>query len=82
MIQFEIMPQPPLKRAANNPWPEWPKIYKMDYGQEEAAAIQGADPRHYLVQTKRFIKDEAGNLSGLEIVEIEWAGAALWLGAA
>jgi len=73
VIQLEIMPQPPLKRAANNPWPEWPKIYKMDYGQEEAAAIQGADPRHYLVQTKRFIKDEAGNLSGLEIVEIEWA---------
>jgi glutamate synthase (NADPH/NADH) small chain len=44
----------------------------MDYGQEEAAAVQGRDPRHYLVQTKRFIKDEAGNLSGLEICEIEW----------
>jgi glutamate synthase (NADPH/NADH) small chain len=73
VIQLEIMPQPPLKRAANNPWPEWPKIYKMDYGQEEAAAIQGRDPRHYLVQTKRFIKDEAGKLTGLEIVEIEWA---------
>ena len=73
VIQLEIMPQPPLKRAANNPWPEWPKVYKMDYGQEEAAAIQGRDPRHYLVQTKRFIKDEAGKLTGLEIVEIEWA---------
>jgi len=73
VIQLEIMPQPPEKRAANNPWPEWPKVYKMDYGQEEAAAIQGRDPRHYLVQTKRFIKDAAGNLSGLEIVEIEWA---------
>lgn len=73
VIQLEIMPQPPEKRAANNPWPEWPKIYKMDYGQEEAAAIQGRDPRHYLVQTKRFIKDAAGNLTGLEIVNIEWA---------
>ncbi len=73
VIQLEIMPQPPLKRAANNPWPEWPKVYKMDYGQEEAAAIQGRDPRHYLVQTKRFIKDDAGKLTGLEIVEIEWA---------
>lgn len=73
VIQLEIMPQPPLKRAANNPWPEWPKVYKMDYGQEEAAAIQGSDPRHYLVQTKRFIKDDAGKLTGLEIVEIEWA---------
>jgi glutamate synthase (NADPH/NADH) small chain len=73
VIQLEIMPQPPLKRAANNPWPEWPKVYKMDYGQEEAAAIQGKDPRAYLVQTKRFIKDETGKLTGLEIVEIEWA---------
>jgi glutamate synthase (NADPH/NADH) small chain len=72
VIQLEIMPQPPEKRAANNPWPEWPKVYKMDYGQEEAAAVQGQDPRQYLVQTKRFIKDEAGNLTGLEICDIEW----------
>ena len=72
VVQLEIMPQPPLSRAANNPWPEWPKVYKMDYGQEEAAAVQGGDPRQYLVQTKRFIKDDAGNLAGLEIVNIEW----------
>ncbi len=73
VIQLEIMPQPPDKRAANNPWPEWAKVYKMDYGQEEAAAIQGGDPRQYLVQTKRFLQDESGNLTGLEIVHIEWA---------
>jgi len=73
VIQLEIMPQPPDKRAANNPWPEWAKVYKMDYGQEEAAAIQGGDPRQYLVQTKRFLQDTAGNLTGLEIVHIEWA---------
>ena len=73
VVQLEIMPQPPMERAENNPWPEWPKVYKMDYGQEEAAAVQGQDPRSYLVQTKRFIKDDAGNLSGLEICEIEWA---------
>jgi len=72
VIQLEIMPKPPMERAANNPWPEWPKVYKMDYGQEEAAAVQGQDPRQYLVQTKRFLKDEAGNLSGLEICDIEW----------
>ncbi|MEO0017535.1 MAG: hypothetical protein RLZZ522_818, partial [Verrucomicrobiota bacterium] len=60
------------ERAADNPWPEWPKVYKMDYGQEEAAAVQGADPRQYLIQTKRFLKDAAGNLTGLEICEIEW----------
>ena len=72
VIQLEIMPMPPMERAANNPWPEWPKVYKMDYGQEEAAALQGADPRQYLVNTKRFLKDEAGNLTGLEICNIEW----------
>lgn len=72
VIQLEILPQPPKERAANNPWPEWPKVYKLDYGQEEAAAVQGRDPRHYLVQTKRFLKDAAGNLSGLEICEIQW----------
>ena len=72
VIQLEIMPQPPLQRAADNPWPEWPKVYQMDYGQEEAAAVQGRDPRHYLVQTKRFLKDGAGNLTGLEICDIEW----------
>jgi glutamate synthase (NADPH/NADH) small chain len=72
VVQLEILSQPPLQRAADNPWPEWPKIYKMDYGQEEAAALQGADPRSYLVQTKRFLKDEQANLTGLEIVNIEW----------
>lgn len=72
VVQLEIMPMPPMERAADNPWPEWPKVYKMDYGQEEATAVQGGDPRQYLVQTKQFIKDDAGNLSGLEICEIEW----------
>ena len=72
VIQLEIMPKPPMERAANNPWPEWPKVYKMDYGQEEAAAVQGDDPRQYLVNTKRFIKDAEGNLTGLEICNIEW----------
>lgn len=72
VIQLEILPQPPMERAANNPWPEWPKVYKMDYGQEEAAQVQGADPRSYLVQTRRFIKDAKGNLEGLEIYQIKW----------
>ena len=72
VVQLEIMPKPPLERAPNNPWPEWPKVYKMDYGQEEAAAVQGEDPRKYLVQTKRFLKDESGKLRGLEICDIGW----------
>jgi glutamate synthase (NADPH/NADH) small chain len=72
VVQLEILPKPPDSRQANNPWPEWPKVYKMDYGQEEAAALQGEDPRTYLVMTERFIDDGNGNLSGLEIVDIEW----------
>ncbi len=73
LIQLEILPKPPENRAPDNPWPQWPKVYKMDYGQEEAAAKFGADPRKYLVTAKRFIDDGKGNVSGVEIVKIEWA---------
>ncbi len=72
VVQLEIMPKPPMERQPNNPWPEWPKVYKMDYGQEEAAALQGEDPRVYLVMTERFLDDGNGNLDGIEIVDIEW----------
>ncbi len=72
ITQLEIMPMPPMERAADNPWPEWPKVYTLDYGQVEAEAVQGEEPRKYLVMTKRFIKDEAGNLSGIEVVDITW----------
>jgi glutamate synthase (NADPH/NADH) small chain len=51
VVQLEIMPRPPDERAADNPWPQWPKVYKLDYGQEEAQARWGADPRQYAVQT-------------------------------
>ena len=72
VTQLEILPRPPDDRQANNPWPEWPKVYKMDYGQEEAAALQGEDPRQYLVMTERFLDDGKGNLTGIELVDIEW----------
>ncbi len=70
--QLEIMPMPPHERAENNPWPEWPKVYKMDYGQQEAEAVQGSDPRKYLVMTKSILKDDDGNVTGLEVVDITW----------
>ena len=73
LIQLEILPKPPLERASDNPWPQWPKVYKMDYGQEEAAAKFGADPRQYLVTAKRFIDDGTGAVKAIEIVKIEWA---------
>ncbi|MCH2035812.1 MAG: glutamate synthase subunit beta [Puniceicoccaceae bacterium] len=72
VCQLEIMPKPPTERAANNPWPEWPKTYKMDYGQEEAAAIQGEDPRQYLVSSSKFEGDEDGNVKAVHIHNIEW----------
>ena len=72
LVQFEILPQPPNERAADNPWPQWPKIYQMDYGQEEAAAVYGADPRRYSVMTKRFVGDDAGRVKELHTVEITW----------
>jgi len=72
LVQFEILPQPPEMRAADNPWPQWPKVYRLDYGQEEAAAVFGADPRSYCVMTKRFFGDAEGNLTGVETVAVEW----------
>src|SRR5690606_35928074 len=65
LTQIEIMQQPPMDRAPNNPWPEWPKVYKMDYGQEEAAAKFGADPRTYVTTVKRFNGDEHGAVKEL-----------------
>jgi glutamate synthase (NADPH/NADH) small chain len=72
LVQIEILPKPPTERAADNPWPEWPKVYKLDYGQEEAATRFGSDPRVYLTTVKRFIGDEAGQLKEVVTVEIKW----------
>lgn len=71
ITQLEILPKPPDTRAENNPWPEYPKTYKLDYGQQEAEAKQGADPRQYSVMTKRFI-GESGKVKAIETVQIEW----------
>ncbi|MBL9177867.1 MAG: glutamate synthase subunit beta [Verrucomicrobiaceae bacterium] len=72
VTQLEIMAKPPLKRAANNPWPEWPKVYNMDYGQQEAAAKFGADPRVYLTTATHFEGDENGNVKAVHVVNVEW----------
>jgi len=72
ITQIEIMPKPPMDRAPDNPWPEWPKIYKMDYGQEEAAAKFGADPRAYQRTVKRFNGDANGAVKEVVTVGIVW----------
>ncbi len=73
LVQFEILPKPPLERADDNPWPQWPKVYRMDYGQEEAAAVFGHDPREYCIMTKRFVGDDQGRVKELHTVLIEWS---------
>jgi glutamate synthase (NADPH) small chain len=72
LMQLEIVPQPPLERAPDNPWPQWPKIYRLDYGQEEAKALWGDDPRRYAVQTTKFLGDENGHIKAIEMVQVEW----------
>ncbi|MGA7936416.1 MAG: glutamate synthase small subunit [Kovacikia sp.] len=71
--QLEIMPKPPTERAPDNPWPEYPKIYKMDYGQEEAAAKFGDDPRVYTTTATQFEGDESGNVKAIHTVQVEWS---------
>jgi glutamate synthase (NADPH/NADH) small chain len=72
VTQLEILPRPPDERAADNPWPQWPKTLKTDYGQEEAKALWGKDPRTFSILTKRFLDDGKGRVKGLETVQVEW----------
>lgn len=72
VTQIEMMPKAPDTRSASNPWPEWPKICKTDYGQEEAIAVFGHDPRIYESTVKEFVKDKNGSLKAVKIVKLSW----------
>jgi glutamate synthase (NADPH/NADH) small chain len=72
LVQLEIMPRPPQERAPDNPWPQWPRIFKMDYGQEEAAALFGQDPRQYEVMTKAIIGDDYGQVRAIQTTDVRW----------
>ncbi|MCH5299957.1 MAG: glutamate synthase subunit beta [Ruminococcus sp.] len=72
VVQLEMMPKLPDERAENNPWPEWPRVCKTDYGQEEAIAKFGSDPRLYQTTVKEFVKDEEGNLKGVKTVNLKF----------
>jgi glutamate synthase (NADPH) small chain len=71
LTQLEILPKPPTERTADNPWPEWPKVYKLDYGQEEADKF-GDDPRGYLTTATKFEGDESGHVKAVHTVQIKW----------
>ena len=71
VTQLEMMPKPPVERAANNPWPQWPRVLKTDYGQEEAIAVFGHDPRVYQTTVTEFIPDKKGNVCKAKIVSLK-----------
>ncbi len=71
IIQVEMMPKPPVQRLDSNPWPQWPRILKTDYGQEEAISKFGHDPRVYQTTVKEFIADKKGNLIKVKLVKLE-----------
>ncbi len=72
VTQFEIVEQPASERPADNPWPEWPRILKLDYGQKEAKALYGEDPRQFSILTTEFVGDENGQLAAIKTVDVVW----------
>ncbi len=72
VVNFELLAEPPAERAPNNPWPQWPRIMRVDYGHAEAQSKFGDDPRTYSILTKEFIGNDDGQLTGIKTVNIEW----------
>jgi glutamate synthase (NADPH) small chain len=73
LVNFELLDRPPDSRAPNNPWPQWPRIFRSDYGHEEAEAKFGSDPRTYNILSKEFIDDGQGNVAGIRTVRVQWS---------
>jgi glutamate synthase (NADPH/NADH) len=69
---FEILPEPPVTRAKENPWPQFPRVFKVDYGHEEVKLKFGHDPRQFSTLSKEFLDDGNGNVSGIKTVTVEW----------
>ena len=73
LVNFELLGKPPAERMANNPWPQWPRILRTDYGHQEATACFGQDPRQFAILSKQFIDDGHGGVAGIETVRIDWS---------
>ncbi|QEG37646.1 glutamate synthase subunit beta [Bythopirellula goksoeyrii] len=73
IVNFELLDTPPAERAPNNPWPQWPRVYRVDYSHAETKARLGADPRQFNVLTKEFIDDGNGRISGVKTVTVDWS---------
>lgn len=76
VTNFELLPQPPPERARDNPWPQWPRIYRVDYGHSEVKTHMGKDPREYCIMSKEFVDDGNGRVKGITTVRVEWAKSA------
>lgn len=72
VVNFEIMPQRPDERAEDNPWPQWPNVFRVDYAHAEAKEVHGKDPRVYCISTEAFVDDGHGHVSGIKTVDVEW----------
>ncbi len=73
LVNFEIVPRPPDERAPQNPWPQWPRIFRVDYGHEEAEAKFGEDPRVFSIETLEFLGNDEGRLTGLKTCLVDWS---------
>ncbi|MCL4371004.1 MAG: glutamate synthase subunit beta [Chloroflexi bacterium] len=76
VVQFEILDKLPDTRQPSNPWPEWPRVHRVDYGQEEAIAVGGRDPRQYSIMTKKFVGDAGGHVKEIHTIQVQWVAGA------
>ncbi|RYP52609.1 hypothetical protein DL768_002259 [Monosporascus sp. mg162] len=76
VINFELLPQPPPQRGRDNPWPQWPRIYRVDYGHTEVAQHMGKDPREYCIMSEEFVDDGSGRVKGINTIRVEWTKSA------
>ena len=76
VTNFELLPQPPAERARDNPWPQWPRIYRVDYGHTEVKTHMGKDPREYCVMSRDFVADDNGHVKGINTHRVEWTKSA------
>ncbi|MEE8141976.1 MAG: glutamate synthase small subunit [Planctomycetota bacterium] len=72
LVNFELLERPPDERAPDNPWPQWPLIYRVEYGHSEVAARFGKDPREFSILSQEFLDDGSGDVAGIRTVRVEW----------
>lgn len=76
IVNFELLPQPPPERARDNPWPQWPRVYRVEYGHSEVIQHTGRDPREYCIMSEEFVDDGTGKVKGINTIRVEWSKSA------